>query len=186
VKVGFTMNLKLQLREAAPVWNGSADRSMSFYVRASRYRGLLHFVVYRVLGNPERADIAVENCLFSASHRVTAFDCEGAFRSWLVRIAIDQALAILHGRSIREHRRDWSLQEQDNVALIAMKCNSRFSSVAPAVEAIARVDLSALTDRPKVATPSQILTIIGMLESYPPALRPASNSVDGNTTKEKS
>ena len=186
MKVGFTMNLKLQLREAAPVWNGSADRSMSFYVRASRYRGLLHFVVYRVLGNPERADIAVENCLFSASHRVTAFDCEGALRSWLVRIAIDQALAILHGRSIREHRRDWSLQEQDSVALIAMKCNSRFSSVAPAVEAIARMVLSALTDRPKVATPSQILTIIGMLESYPPALRPASNSVDGNTTKEKS
>jgi len=24
-------------------------------------------------------------------------DCEGAFRSWLVRIAIDEALAILHG-----------------------------------------------------------------------------------------
>ncbi len=118
--------------------------SMSFYVRASRYRGLLHFVAYRVLGNPDRADIAVENCLFSASHRVAAFDCEGAFRSWLVRIAIDQALAILHGRSIREHRRDWSLQEQDSVALIAMKCNSRFSSFAPAVEAIARVDLSDL------------------------------------------
>jgi hypothetical protein len=51
------------------------------------------------------------NCLFSASNRVTAFDREGAFRSWLVRIAIDEALAILHGSSIREHRRDWSLQE---------------------------------------------------------------------------
>jgi hypothetical protein len=36
---------------------------------------------------------------------------------------------------------------------------------------IARVDLSDLADRPKVATPSQILTIIGMLESHPPALR---------------
>jgi len=177
--------LKPQLHEATPVWKDSADRSMAFYVRASRYRGLLHFVAYRVLGNPDRADIAVENCLFSASHRVTAFDCEGAFRSWLVRIAIDQALAILHGRSIREHRRDWSLQEQDSVALIAMKCNSRFSSLASAVEAIARVDLSDLADRPSVATPSQILTIIGILVSYPPALRPASNSVDGNATKEK-
>ena len=157
---------------------------MAFYVRASRYRGLLHFVAYRVLGNPDRADIAVENCLFSASHLVTAFDCEGAFRSWLVRIAIDQALAILHGRS-SEHWRNWSLQAQDSVALIAMKCNSRFSSLASAVEAIARVDLSDLADRPSVATPSQILTIIGILVSYPPALRPASNSVDGNATKEK-
>jgi len=38
-----------------------------FYVRANRdiYRGLLHFVAYRVLGNPDRADIVVENCLFS-------------------------------------------------------------------------------------------------------------------------
>ncbi len=141
-----TLKLKLQLHEAAPVWKGSADRSMSFHVRASRYRGLLHFVAYRVLGNPDRADIAVENCLLSASHFVMAFDCEGAFRSWLVRIAIDQALAILHGRSIREHRRDWSLQEQDSVALIAMKCNSRSSSAAPAVEAIAGVDLSNLAD----------------------------------------
>jgi hypothetical protein len=37
---------------------------------------------------------------------------------------------------------------------------------------IARVDFSdPLADRPKVATASQILTIIGMLESHPPALR---------------
>jgi DNA-directed RNA polymerase specialized sigma24 family protein len=107
--------LKPQLHEAAPVWKGSADKSMSFYVRASRYRGLLHFVAYRVLGNPDRADIAVENCLFSASHCVMAFDCEGAFRSWLVRIAIDHAVAILHGRSIREHRLDWSPLEQESV-----------------------------------------------------------------------
>jgi DNA-directed RNA polymerase specialized sigma24 family protein len=64
-----------------------------------------------VLGNPDKADIAVDNCLFSASNHVTAFYREGAFRSWLVRIAIDEALAILHGSSIREHRRDWSLQE---------------------------------------------------------------------------
>jgi DNA-directed RNA polymerase specialized sigma24 family protein len=88
------------------VLKSPADKSTSFYVRASRYRGLLHFVAYRVLGDPDRADIAVKNCLFAASHRVTAFDCEGAFRSWLVRIAVDQALAILHGRTIREHRRD--------------------------------------------------------------------------------
>jgi len=64
-----------------------------------------------VLGSPDRAAIAVENCLFSACHYVPAFDCEGAFRSWLVRLAIDEALAILHGRSIPEHRREWLLQE---------------------------------------------------------------------------
>jgi DNA-directed RNA polymerase specialized sigma24 family protein len=98
-KVRPTLNLKLQLNEAVPLEQASADKRMTFYVRASRYRRLLHSVAHRVLGNPDRADIAVENCLFSASHRVTVFDCEGAFRSWLVRIAIDEALAILHGTS---------------------------------------------------------------------------------------
>jgi DNA-directed RNA polymerase specialized sigma24 family protein len=115
VRERSTLNLKVHPHETIPVSRVSADNRRSSYVRASRYRRLLHFVALRVLGNPDRADIAVENCLFSAAHRVTAFDCEGAFRGWLVRIAIDQALAILHGRGIREHRRDWSLQEQESV-----------------------------------------------------------------------
>ncbi len=106
MKVGFILNLNLQLHEALPAWKGSADKRMSLYVRASQYRRLLYFVAHRVLGNPERADIAVENSLYSASRRATAFDCEGAFRSWLVRIAIDEALAILHGKNIPEHRRE--------------------------------------------------------------------------------
>jgi len=111
VKVRPKLNLKLHSDEPIPASRVSADNRRSSYVRASRYRRLLHSVAHRVLGNPDRADMAVENCLFSASHCVTVFDCEGAFRSWLVRIAIDEALAILHGSSILEHRRDWSLQE---------------------------------------------------------------------------
>jgi len=111
VKVRPKLNLKLYSHESIPAPRVSADNRRSSYVRASRYRRLLHSVAHRVLGNPDKAAIAVDNCLFSASNRVTAFDCEGAFRSWLVRIAIDEALAILHGRSIPEHRRDWSLQE---------------------------------------------------------------------------
>jgi DNA-directed RNA polymerase specialized sigma24 family protein len=98
--------LKLQLRESVAVRKDSADKQTSVYVRASRYRRLLHFVANRVLGNPDRADIAVENCLYSASRHATAFDCEGAFRSWLVRIAIDEALAILHRSDIPNHRRE--------------------------------------------------------------------------------
>jgi DNA-directed RNA polymerase specialized sigma24 family protein len=110
VKARSTLNLKLHSDEAIPASRVSADNRGSSYIRASRYRRLLHSVAHRVLGNPDRAHIAVRNCLFSASNRVTAFDCEGAFRSWLVRIAIDEALAILHGSNIA-HRRDWSLQE---------------------------------------------------------------------------
>jgi DNA-directed RNA polymerase specialized sigma24 family protein len=109
--VWATLNMNLPSNEAIPIWKDSVDNRMSSYFRASRYRRLLHFVAYRVLGNPDRADIAVGKCLFSASHRVTEFDCEGAFRNWLVRLAMDEALAILHARSIPEYRRDWSVQE---------------------------------------------------------------------------
>jgi DNA-directed RNA polymerase specialized sigma24 family protein len=109
--VRSTLNLKLHSHEATPVSRVLADNRRSSYVRASRYRALLHFVADRVLDNPDRAAIAVENCLLSASRHVPAFDCEGAFRSWLVRLAIDEALAILHGRSIPDDRRDWSRQE---------------------------------------------------------------------------
>ena len=100
------LNLKPQLHGAATVWKATTERSTSFYVQASRYRGLLHFVAYRVLGDPDKADIAVENCLLAAFRHVRTFDCDGAFRSWLVRIAIDEALAILHGRSVPVHRHE--------------------------------------------------------------------------------
>ena len=95
--------MKLQLREVVPVLNSSADSRISFYVRAARYRRLLYFVAHRVVGNPDRALIAVENGLFSAARHVTTFDHEGAFRSWLVRLALDESLAILHGRKMPEH-----------------------------------------------------------------------------------
>jgi len=103
--VHHTLNLKPQLHEAVPQWKDSADKNTSFYVRASQYRDLLHFVACRVLGNSDRADTAVDNCLHSASRHARAFDSEGAFRSWLVRIAIDEALVILHGGSIPKNRR---------------------------------------------------------------------------------
>lgn len=97
-KVRPTLNVKTQLHETAPVLKDSVGESRSFYIRASRYRGLLHFVAHRVLGNSDRAHIAVQNCLDLASRDHKAFDSESAFRGWLVRIAIDEALASLHGR----------------------------------------------------------------------------------------
>ena len=100
------MTLILQLREVVPVLENSADSRISFYVRAERYRCLLYFVAYRALGNSDRAVIAVENCLFSAARHVPTFDHEGAFRSWLVRLALDESLAILHGRKMFEHHHE--------------------------------------------------------------------------------
>jgi len=61
----------------------------------SRCRGLLRFVACRVLRSCEGADEAVERCFLTACGDPQEFEYEGAFRSWLVRILIDEALLIL-------------------------------------------------------------------------------------------
>jgi DNA-directed RNA polymerase specialized sigma24 family protein len=66
----------------------------------SRYRRVLYRVAYRVLENHEEAEEAVQNCLLAASCDVSRFENEGAFRSWLVRVLIDEALAILYKERI--------------------------------------------------------------------------------------
>lgn len=63
----------------------------------ARCRGLLYFTACRVLGSPDGADLAVRNCWLTASCDPPRFDREGAFRSWLVRILIDEASAIRQG-----------------------------------------------------------------------------------------
>lgn len=66
-----------------------------FRARFWRSYRLLHFVACRVLGALERADDAIENCWLKASRNPPHFEYEGAFRSWLVRLLIDEALGIL-------------------------------------------------------------------------------------------
>jgi DNA-directed RNA polymerase specialized sigma24 family protein len=64
--------------------------------RLSRYRGVLLFVAHRILNNRAEAEDAVRNCLLSVSYTVPRLESEGAFRSWLVRVLMDEALMILH------------------------------------------------------------------------------------------
>jgi len=65
-----------------------------FDARFSRYRRLLHFVATRILGGPEPAHEAVGNCWLTASRNPPRFEYDGAFCCWLVRVLIDEALAI--------------------------------------------------------------------------------------------
>jgi RNA polymerase sigma-70 factor (ECF subfamily) len=62
----------------------------------SRYHSLLYPIAYRVLGNREEADDAVRNCLRTAADSGARFEHEGAFRCWLARVLIDEAVAILN------------------------------------------------------------------------------------------
>jgi len=71
-----------------------------FEARFSRCRGLLHFIACRVLGSHEGAEDAVKNCWRSASRNPPKFEYEGAFRGWLLRILIDEALALLRKKKV--------------------------------------------------------------------------------------
>jgi DNA-directed RNA polymerase specialized sigma24 family protein len=66
-----------------------------FDVRFWRSYQLLHFVADRILDDSEQAKKAVQNCRHSASIWPPRFEYEGAFRSWLVRVLIDEALLLL-------------------------------------------------------------------------------------------
>jgi DNA-directed RNA polymerase specialized sigma24 family protein len=63
--------------------------------RFSRYRGLLHFIARRVVGSAEDAELAVHNSWLVTSRSRLAPGGESAFRSWLVRVLINEALAIV-------------------------------------------------------------------------------------------
>jgi DNA-directed RNA polymerase specialized sigma24 family protein len=71
------------------------EDSALFDIRFQRSSGLLHFIACRILDDPEQAKKAVENCRHSASARAPHFEYEGAFRSWLARVLIDEALLLL-------------------------------------------------------------------------------------------
>jgi DNA-directed RNA polymerase specialized sigma24 family protein len=66
-----------------------------FEDRFARCRRLLHFLAARILGSPDEAEDAVRNCRAAASRNPPSFESEGAFRSWLARILIDEACALI-------------------------------------------------------------------------------------------
>ena len=79
---------------STPKLEGTQENAEVFAARFSRCRNLLHVIACRVLGGPERADEAIANCWLTASRNPAIFGYEGAFRSWLLRVLIDEALII--------------------------------------------------------------------------------------------
>jgi len=55
--------------------------------------GLLDFIACRVLRDKKRAQIAIHNCWQAAARNPPRFEFEGAFRSWLARVLIDEAFS---------------------------------------------------------------------------------------------
>jgi hypothetical protein len=74
--------------------NGDENEN-TFGQRFSRCRESLYFIAFRILNCVEKAETAVNNCYCIASRNPPTFQTEGAFKSWLVRILIDEASLLL-------------------------------------------------------------------------------------------
>ncbi|MBB6146426.1 DNA-directed RNA polymerase specialized sigma24 family protein [Silvibacterium bohemicum] len=68
---------------------------------AGRYRELLHFLAFRILGEDQAAEKVVEDCLLTVAQNRQLFAHEADFRHWLVRALIDEAFLVAYRRSGR-------------------------------------------------------------------------------------
>jgi DNA-directed RNA polymerase specialized sigma24 family protein len=113
---------QMQRREDI-ILKGRQEHPVLFAAPFSRCHQLLYLIACRVLGGPERAQEAIENCWISASRNPPRFEYEGAFRSWLLRLLIDEALAI-RGQA-QETRRSTVFAERASQELQSEVSNGR-------------------------------------------------------------
>jgi RNA polymerase sigma-70 factor, ECF subfamily len=72
----------------------------------SHYYGFLYFLACRVLGEREDSQDAVQNCLLRAVRNLQQFKNDGAFRSWLARILVNEAIDLLRKKRRRRGSTD--------------------------------------------------------------------------------
>ena len=76
-----------------------------------RYGALAYGVALRVLGDPGRAEDAVQDAFLKLWHAASSFDAgRGSLRTWLVTAVRNRAIDQLRGRPARE-RRELALRE---------------------------------------------------------------------------
>jgi DNA-directed RNA polymerase specialized sigma24 family protein len=89
----------------------AAEFAEEFNDRFVRCLRLLHSIAGRVLGGSEGADEAVHNCFVSALRNPPRFESEIAFRAWLLRILIHEAVLLRHERSASATRQETVLKQ---------------------------------------------------------------------------
>ena len=97
--VGRDATPQLRSRKEDETLSNSQGSLEELDVLFSRYRRVLSLVAYSVLADHAEAEDAVQNCLLTVSGNVPKFEHEGAFRCWLIRVLIDEAVTILVERS---------------------------------------------------------------------------------------
>jgi DNA-directed RNA polymerase specialized sigma24 family protein len=92
------LDIPVARRHLEPDREAAEDTQSTFDLQLSRNRGLLYFIAQRILNCAQEAEEAVKNCRLTASRNPPRFSSEGAFKSWLVRILIDEATLLLRRR----------------------------------------------------------------------------------------
>ena len=82
------------VQEEISIQTATGAQTSEFEARFLRCENLLYFTADRILPNRADASRAVLNCWRTASREARAFAYEGDFRSWLLRVLIDEAVAI--------------------------------------------------------------------------------------------
>jgi DNA-directed RNA polymerase specialized sigma24 family protein len=101
MKRGPTVSLHFVLKlevDGIPGSHTPQEHPDVFEDRFSRSCPLLQFLAYRILTCNEEVEKAMQNCRLTASQNPPRFEHEGAFRSWLARVLIDEALALVRQR----------------------------------------------------------------------------------------
>jgi DNA-directed RNA polymerase specialized sigma24 family protein len=88
-------DIPIGCRHLEPDGESRHDLQSAFELQLSRNHELLYFIACRILNNPQEAEDAVKNCLRAASRNPPDCSSEGALKSWLVRILIDEATLLL-------------------------------------------------------------------------------------------
>lgn len=97
--------MRREVNIADDTLNPSQDTALEefqiFNARFDRSRKLLAFIAGRVLTRQESIEEAIYHRWRVAVRNPPTFENEGAFRSWIVRVLLDQALVIRRRRSSR-------------------------------------------------------------------------------------
>ena len=92
------IDLAAASRHLKPDRTSREEIESSFESQFSRCRKLLQFIALRILNCADEAEKAVRNCRLTASCNPPNFSSEGAFKSWLLRILMDEATLLLRNR----------------------------------------------------------------------------------------
>ena len=92
--------VEVHLDDSKLISDGLQGDRDAFEILFSRYRPILYCLAQRILCIHEESEDAVQNCSLAAFRKLKSFKYEGAFRSWLARILVNEAITILRKQSV--------------------------------------------------------------------------------------